>query len=186
MLRRYEAQGMIPRRKTTPQPFKKPERRLVRDAEVVTTAEVSLRMGRVRRSGTAPELAVRRVARDIGLRYTLRNGDLPGRPDLANRSRRIAVFVHGCFWHRHPNCPKASTPRSNVEFWRAKFKRNVERDLKVRNALISAGFTVVTIWECTTVDPRHVRSALRRALRQPSRRLSAPSRRIKAVRSSRW
>ena len=70
--------------------------------------------------------------------------------------RRIAVFVHGCFWHRHPGCAKASTPKSNVAFWEEKFTRNVERDRRAYGALEADGWTVLTVWECETKDPERL------------------------------
>src|SRR5688572_15632999 len=87
----------------------------------------SARMGLVRQKGTRPELLVRRALSALGHRFRLANRDLPGSPDIANRSRRWAVFVHGCFWHRH-GCKASTTPARNREFWEAKFARNVARD----------------------------------------------------------
>ena len=96
---------------------------------------------------------MRQVCTAAGLRYRVRNRDLPGSPDLANRSRRWAIFVHGCYWHRHESCRKATVPRSNVAFWTAKFGRNVERDVQVRDALRGLGYTVLTIWQCEAELP---------------------------------
>jgi DNA mismatch endonuclease, patch repair protein len=109
-------------------------------------------MGRVRQRGTAAELVVRAWARAIGLRYTLDNSDLPGSPDLANRTRRLAIFVHGCYWHRHSSCRNATTPKSNRAFWLAKFARNRARDRAAVRALQGRGFRVVVIWECEVDD----------------------------------
>jgi DNA mismatch endonuclease, patch repair protein len=109
-------------------------------------------MGKVRQHGTAPELAVRRGARLAGVRFTRRNRDLPGSPDLANRKRRVAVFVHGCYWHRHIGCPRTTTPRNNRAFWIAKFARNVERDKEVIRDLAKLGFRIAVIWECEAAD----------------------------------
>ena len=113
-------------------------------------------MSRVRGRDTAPEMRVRRAAHAKGLRYRLHRGDLPGRPDMVFPGRRVAVFVHGCFWHRHPNCTKASTPKSNLAFWEEKFARNVERDRRVRSELESDGWTVLTVWECETKNPERL------------------------------
>lgn len=115
---------------------------------LTTTAEISRRMGNVRQQGTQAELSVRRVARVLGLRYTTENRDLPGSPDLANRTRRFAVFVHGCFWHRHAGCTRATTPKTNRRFWIAKFNRNRQRDLEVQRRLEHDCFRTVVIWEC--------------------------------------
>jgi DNA mismatch endonuclease, patch repair protein len=133
------------------QAFKRIERALSQDA-LTTTPDVSSRMALVRQIGTSPELVVRRALSSIGARYTTGNRDLPGSPDLANRSRRWAVFVHGCYWHRHRGCKKATNPKTNVAFWSAKFTRNIERDRIAVAALRERGFTVLTIWECETND----------------------------------
>ncbi len=117
-------------------------------------------MGRVRQKGTKPELSVRRECRAMDLRYTTINRDLPGSPDLANRSKRWAIFVHGCFWHRHANCVKATTPESNSAFWLAKFARNVARDAQARADLKKLGYRVLVLWECETADAQHLRARL--------------------------
>lgn len=142
------------------QPFKRVERKLAGSAALRTDAETSARMGRVRQRDTGPELLVRRACRSLGLHYRTRNRDLPGSPDLANRTRRWALFVHGCYWHRHEGCPKATTPRRNSEFWKAKFAANVERDRAALMELRSRGYRVLTIWECETARPTEVHRRL--------------------------
>ena len=126
-----------------------------------TTDYISQRMGRVRQSGTTPELRVRRACSELGMRYRTRNRDLPGSPDLANRSRRWAIFVHGCYWHRHEGCSRATTPKSNREFWLAKFTRNCERDRTAYADLEAAGFAVLVIWECETESAQDLYRTLR-------------------------
>lgn len=101
---------------------------------------------------TAPELSVRRALHRMGLRFRLHVGDLPGTPDIVFRRSRVALFVHGCFWHRHPNCPKASTPSTRTEFWKAKFAANVARDRRSSDALIAEGWHVQILWECQIVN----------------------------------
>ena len=130
------------------QPFKKVEKRLAGTTALRTDAATSVRMGRVRQSGTAPEMTIRRAVSTLGLRYTVRNRDLPGSPDLANRSRRWAIFVHGCYWHRHEGCHKATLPRTNTDFWLEKFSRNRARDVAARIELERRGFRVLTFWQC--------------------------------------
>jgi DNA mismatch endonuclease (patch repair protein) len=132
------------------QSFKKLEKRLVGDALPRTTAKTSARMALVRRAGTAPEVQVRRYLSSLGIRYRTRNRDLPGAPDLANRSKKWAVFVHGCFWHQHENCKSAMIPKTNQSFWRAKFDANRMRDARARRRLKSMGYSVKTVWECQT------------------------------------
>ena len=135
-----------------------------------TTPDISLRMGLVRQRGTRPELIVRKIATLIGLRYRTHNRDLPGSPDLANRSRRFAVQVMGCFWHRHPGCPKSSVPKANRAFWMEKFRTNCARDRATQRALRQAGFQTVVIWECETRNPAIVKRRLVRLLGAPTRR----------------
>lgn len=83
-----------------------------------------------------------------GLKYRINVRSLPGSPDLANKSRKFAVFVHGCFWHRHARCRYATVPKTNVQFWLDKFEANVRRDRKARKALEKRGFRVIVVWEC--------------------------------------
>ena len=144
----------------TEQPFKKVERRLAGKKALRTDASTSERMGRIRQSGTEPELTIRRAVATLGLRYTVRNRDLPGSPDLANRTRRWAIFVHGCYWHRHAGCHKATTPRTNTEFWLNKFSHNVARDEAARIELERRGYRVLTFWQCELETSRGVSSRL--------------------------
>ena len=109
-------------------------------------------MERQRQADTAPELLVRRLLHRLGHRFRIGNRDLPGSPDAANRTRRWAVFVHGCYWHQHPECPRATVPKRNREFWEEKFRANRERDEQVTAELEIRGFTVLTVWECETED----------------------------------
>ncbi len=117
-----------------------------------TTQDRAEAMARVRRAGTAPELAVRRALSQLGLRYTTSNRDLAGSPDLANRTRRFAVFVNGCFWHRHVGCTRCTTPKRNRAFWLDKFAANVRRDRRVVRALRREGYRVVIVWECRVAE----------------------------------
>ncbi len=127
---------------------------------LVTDAATSARMSRVRRHGTKPELEVRAALHRMGLRFRVHNADLPGSPDVANRSRRWVVFVNGCFWHQHPGCRKATIPQRNHDYWRAKLARNVERDHRVQAELQELGYLVCVVWECET------RRGLSESLRQ--------------------
>ncbi|UQR68190.1 very short patch repair endonuclease [Bradyrhizobium sp. C-145] len=118
-------------------------------------------MAQVRSKNTTPEMAVRKAAHALGLRFRLHRKDLPGTPDLVFSSRRIALFVHGCFWHRH-DCRRASMPASNVEYWTAKFDRNIRRDARAAVDLREVGWRCVRIWECEANDPRKLVRILRR------------------------
>lgn len=109
-------------------------------------------MRKVKAKDTKPEMAVRRIAHRLGYRYRLHVKELPGSPDLVFPSRRKVIFVHGCFWHRHKGCRRASTPSTNVEFWAAKFERNAARDADNERLLNRAGWESLTIWECEVRD----------------------------------
>lgn len=122
-------------------------------------------MSRVRGKDTTPEIRVRRAAHAMGLRFRLHRKDLPGRPDLVFSKHRVALFVHGCFWHRHPGCAKASTPKSRTEFWQGKFDTNVARDSRVAKELEALGWRVLTIWECDTKNPTLLTDILRRTFK---------------------
>jgi DNA mismatch endonuclease (patch repair protein) len=105
-------------------------------------------MARIRSSNTSPELALRKALHSVGLRFRLHRKDLPGRPDIVLPRYRIALFVHGCFWHRHNGCKVATTPKSNTAFWVEKFAKNSARDARCRSLLELDGWTVLVAWEC--------------------------------------
>jgi DNA mismatch endonuclease (patch repair protein) len=105
-------------------------------------------MKRVRQRDTKPELELRRWLWKRGVRFTTHNRDLPGSPDLANRSGRWAIFVHGCFWHGHDGCTRSRLPKRNVEVWRKKIEGNKARDCSKAEQLDALGFTLLTVWEC--------------------------------------
>ena len=107
-------------------------------------------MSRVRAKNTRPEIAVRRLLHALGFRFRLHRSDLPGHPDIVLPRRRKVVFVHGCFWHRHPRCRKASTPQTRCDFWALKFKQNIERDKRQKRELKRMGWGVLVVWECET------------------------------------
>ena len=109
----------------------------------------SANMRAVRRSDTAPEMAVRRLLFRAGYRYRLHDGALPGRPDIVFNGRRKVVFVHGCFWHGH-ECPRGRLPKSRVDYWRARVDRNRQRDGRVLAELALVGWEALVVWECET------------------------------------
>jgi DNA mismatch endonuclease, patch repair protein len=115
-----------------------------------TKSARSKQMSRIRARDTKPEMRVRRALHAAGLRYSLHAKDLPGKPDIVFRPRRIVLFVHGCFWHQHPDpaCKLARMPKSNLGFWRPKLEGNRVRDVNIRQALKAQGWTVLEIWEC--------------------------------------
>ncbi|MEJ5123428.1 very short patch repair endonuclease [Pseudomonas sp. MYb371] len=110
-------------------------------------------MAGIRGSNTTPEKIVRRMLHRHGFRYRLHQRNLPGRPDLVLSRYRVCIFVHGCFWHRHPGCRYATTPRTNDEFWRTKFDQNVARDTKNKESLLASGWRVFELWECGIRGP---------------------------------
>jgi len=110
----------------------------------------SVQMSLIRAQDTKPEIRVRRALHAAGLRYRLYPRDLPGKPDVVFRDSKVALFVHGCFWHQHPdpNCTLSRMPKTRVDFWRPKLEGNRLRDQKVRIILESQGWTVIEVWEC--------------------------------------
>ena len=118
--------------------------------DIVNSRRRSEMMAGIRDRDTAPERAVRRIAHRMGLRFRLHRKDLPGRPDMVFPKHRLAVLVHGCFWHRHGGCRYASTPKSRTAFWTEKFAANVARDARQEAALKALGWRVLVIWECET------------------------------------
>lgn len=121
-------------------------------------------MGSIKGKDTAPELAVRRAAHALGFRFRLHRRDLPGSPDIVFPSRNTALFVHGCYWHRHKGCRFCYSPKSNVAFWEQKFQKNIARDERVRGELEKRGWRVVTFWECETVGEDGLRNKLKAIL----------------------
>lgn len=137
-------------------------------ADRLTPEVRSRNMAKIRGRDTGPELRVRRAAHALGLRFRLHRRDLPGTPDLVFPGRRIALFVHGCFWHRHPGCRFVYTPKSRIALWQAKFDGNVARDQRKENDLCAAGWTPVVIWECETRDPDQLPGIIRdRVMQRP-------------------
>lgn len=110
-------------------------------------------MARIRSAETSPERAVRSALHEAGIRYRKNARDLPGKPDIVNRSKHWAIFIHGCFWHSHRDCPLASSPKSNQNYWLPKLARNAARDAEAQKRLRGAGFLTFVIWECETRDP---------------------------------
>lgn len=148
--------------------------RVIGGYSILVDAETSSRMGGIRQSGTSAERVVRRVLRRLGISYGS-GSRLPGSPDVANRSKRWALFVHGCFWHRHSRCRKATTPKRNRAFWLAKFEANRHRDARVVRALRRKGYSVCVVWECQLSDAEKLAKRLTRQLPRSSGRCRAPS-----------
>jgi DNA mismatch endonuclease (patch repair protein) len=105
-------------------------------------------MAGVKSKNTRPEITVRKFLYSRGFRYRLHSKDLPGSPDVSLRKYKVAIFVHGCFWHRHNSCKRASFPASNIERWEKKFAANLERDARNVQELKAADWKVIIVWEC--------------------------------------
>ena len=123
-------------------------------------------MSRIRGRDTKPELIVRRIAHGLGFRFRLHRKDLPGRPDIVFPRHEAVIVVHGCFWHRHPGCKRASSPKTRVRYWQNKFEDNVVRDRRNETALRDLGWKVMVIWECETKDHEAVAARIESFLRR--------------------
>lgn len=118
-------------------------------------------MSRIQSMNTRPEVLTCAAVHRMGFRFRKHVADLPGKPDMANKRRKWAIFVHGCFWHSHDNCSLASSPKTNTDYWIVKLRRNRERDeIKLRE-LRAKGFRVLVVWECETRDGHQMHERLR-------------------------
>ena len=130
--------------------------------DLPTTPERSALMSRVRQKGTSAELAVRKTLHGLGARYRTNVRYLPGSPDIANKSKRKALFVHGCFWHYHKGCPRGTVPKRNSAYWEEKLERNRERDRQKTEALSGLGYDILVVWECDLAHPERLERRLHR------------------------
>ena len=117
-------------------------------ADRLSRTQRSNLMSRVRNRDTAPERALRRLLTDMGYRYRLQYKAVRGRPDVAFPGRRKVIWVHGCFWHRHPDCPRATLPKSRRDFWATKLEGDRSRDLAVQMEAQRIGWQTLIVWEC--------------------------------------
>lgn len=127
----------------------------------LSPARRSWNMGRIRPKNTRPELLVRSMLHSMGYRFTVNgplNKKLPGRPDIVLPRHRIAIFVHGCFWHRHIGCSDATTPRTRTTWWRRKFRDNVSRDRDAQIGLKGLGWSAIVVWECQTTSTSRLKA----------------------------
>ena len=120
----------------------------------------SMIMSRIRSKDTKPEIAVRKFLYANGFRYVLHRKALPGKPDLSNESKKVAVFVNGCFWHHHGKCKRAKWPKTNQEYWIPKIKKNSRKDSSNKAKLEKMGWSVHIIWECETSEPQALKELL--------------------------
>ncbi|MGQ0444747.1 MAG: very short patch repair endonuclease [Beijerinckiaceae bacterium] len=135
-------------------------------ADTLTTAQRSERMSRIKGKGTKTELTIRRLVHRLGYRYRLHKKELPGQPDLVFARHRAVIFVHGCFWHRHPDpkCPLARLPKSRLTFWQPKLDSNRARDIRVEEELKTRGWRVLVIWECQLRERSRLETIIREFL----------------------
>jgi DNA mismatch endonuclease, patch repair protein len=130
-------------------------------------------MSRVRAKDSRPEMVVRRLLHAQGYRFRLHRRDLPGTPDLVFPGRKKVIFVHGCFWHRHPECARTTTPKTRAAYWQAKFDTNVARDIRNQHDLRELGWSTEIVWECQTKDTDALKSQLERFLGRKNEILKA-------------
>ena len=121
-------------------------------------------MRQVKAKGTTPELKVRKLLWGMGLRYRLHRKDLPGAPDIVLAGRKLAVFVHGCFWHGHDCARGARVPKQNRPYWTQKIERNRQRDTRTQAELRAKGWTPLVVWECELKDPAALEARLQDAV----------------------
>lgn len=127
-------------------------------ADIVDSKTRSRMMSGIQGKNTKPEILVRKALSAKGYRYRLHCKDLPGTPDIVMPSRRIAIFVHGCFWHKHDGCRLAKMPLTRPEFWSEKLGANVARDLKAISILVNQEWRVLQVWECSTKSKKRLQT----------------------------
>ena len=128
-----------------------------REREALTRSQI---MARIRSKNTKPEVLTRSAVHALGLRYRIHVSDLPGKPDLANKKKKWAIFVHGCFWHSHRGCKLASSPKTNMGYWTPKLSANRERDKQNLKGLRELGFRALIVWECQVHSSANLAKAL--------------------------
>ena len=118
-------------------------------ADFMTPEQRHNNMSRIRGSGTSPEVYIRKLLFSNGYRYRIQSKGIPGKPDIWMHKYNTAIFINGCFWHRHENCKFSYMPKSRVEFWQEKFTKNIERDKEVKRRLQESNHKCLIVWECT-------------------------------------
>lgn len=126
----------------------------------------SRNMAAIKGRDTSPELAVRKILHRLGYRFRLHRRDLPGSPDIVLSRYRTVIFVHGCFWHRHPNCRFTTNPKTRSEFWEEKFRQNITRDSRQQAQLSALQWLSIVVWECELKEPEALAERLDRILSQ--------------------
>jgi len=126
--------------------------------DIVTPSVRSRMMAGIKGKNSKPEMLVRQLLFAAGYRFRLHRIDLPGKPDIVMPGRKVAIFVHGCFWHAHNECKYAKIPSSNPHFWIAKLQANANRDQRATEQLVAMGWRVLCVWECATRNREFVKS----------------------------
>jgi len=135
-------------------------------ADVYSKEKRSWIMGRVKGRDTKPELLVRSLIHRMGFRFRIHRRDLPGNPDIVLPRHKKVIFIHGCFWHGHPGCPRAKRPTTNQAFWNMKLEHNEKRDKQFQEQLTNIGWKVLVIWQCETKDINKLAIELERFLHE--------------------
>lgn len=135
-------------------------------ADIFSEEHRSYVMSRVGSKDTKPELIVRSYLHGLGFRFRVHRRNLPGSPDIVLSKHRCAVFVNGCFWHRHKGCPRASMPATRVAFWQSKFERNIARDQENQRLLKEASWNVCLVWECEIAKVSYREARLQRLVNE--------------------
>ena len=128
--------------------------------DIISKERRSWNMSRIRNKDTVPEKAVRSALHKLGFRFRLHRRDLPGKPDIVLQKYKTVIFVNGCFWHRHPRCKFAYSPKTREDFWQRKFNSNIERAQIVQQKLRDLGWQPLVIWECQTENSQKLMSLL--------------------------
>ncbi|HOW86227.1 MAG TPA: DNA mismatch endonuclease Vsr [Candidatus Aminicenantes bacterium] len=134
----------------------------------IPPAKRSWNMSRIRSRNTMPEIRTRSQLHHMGFRFSLTPGILPGSPDILLPKYKIAIFVHGCYWHRHKSCKYAYMPKSRTDFWKKKFVENQRRDIEIAQKVQVLGWTYFTIWECEVENPEWKIRLLQLVRRKPN------------------
>lgn len=134
----------------------------------LSKAKRSWNMSRVRSKDTKPEISVRSLLHRAGFRFRLHKAGLPGKPDIVLAKHKTVIFVHGCFWHRHPGCSDATTPKTRTAFWKKKFEENVERDQRTAATLRNLDWNVIVVWECELKNIERLLIRLNKEIRKSS------------------
>lgn len=145
--------------------------------DTLTPERRSRLMSRVKAKNTTPERFIRSLLHGRGYRFRLHDKKLPGSPDIVLPKYKTAIFVHGCFWHHHTGCKKATMPKQNADYWQGKMAENVQRDKRKERALLDAGWNVIVVWQCAvdTHNPKELAAELDKLLRRARSRADVRS-----------